>query len=228
MIALYLLVGICLFLPFATVSCREASTTFTGSELVTQTVPQGGALHEEKCSGEISDCVERDSSPKMTVALLVAALGSLLLAFGVARGPGWCAAFGVGGMLSLFFPAVDFEGPNVSYHWGFAAMLLLFLVVWVGSGVRASTLRRDGLGERLVVPERPGTAVKAVVCVFWVDLCVALLAGYDFGVTSRFALAVFLALLLVVALFVGRLIRELVRSRRPQDVPSSRLPSVQG
>jgi hypothetical protein len=229
MIALYVLVGICLFLPFATVSCDEASTTFTGSQLVTQTVPQGGVLHEQKCSGELSDCVERDSSPKMTVALLAAALGSLLLAFGVARGPGWCAAFGFGAMLSLFAPGVDWDGPNVNYHWGFGAMLLLFLVVWIGSGVRASSFRKDGPGESATaVRERPTIVVKGLVCVFWVDLCAALLAGYGFGATSTFALAVFVALLVVVSFFVARLIRELVRSRRTEDVHSGRLPSVQG
>jgi hypothetical protein len=229
MIALYVLVGICLFLPFATVSCDEASTTFTGSQLVTQTVPQGGVLHKEKCSGELSDCVERNSSPKMTVALLAAALGSLLLAFGVARGPGWCAAVGFGAMLSLLGPGFDLQGPDVRYHWGCGAMLLLFLVVWIGSGVRSSRLRKDGLGESAIaVPERPSIVARAVVCVFWIDLCAALLAGYDFGVTSRFALALFIALLVVVSIFVGRLIRELVRSRRLEDAPSGRFPSLQG
>ena len=225
MIALYLLVAIFLFLPFATVSCHGASTTFTGSQLVTQTVPQGGVLHEDKCSGEISDCVERNSSPKMTVALLAAALGSLLLAFGVGRGPGWCAAVGFVAMLSLLGSGFDLEGPQVDYHWGFGAMLLLFLVVWIGSGVRASTLRKDGPGERAAVPEPPSIVVKAVVCVFWVDLCAALVAGYDFDGANPFALALFLALLVVVAVFVGRLTRELVRSRRPAHAG---LPSVQG
>jgi hypothetical protein len=70
--------------------------------------------------------------------------------------------------------------------------------------------------------------VRAIVCVFWIDLCAALLAGYDFGATSRFALAFFVALLVVVSIFVGRLIHELARSRRAEDVPSGRLPSVQG
>ena len=74
MIPLCALVGVCFFLPFATVSCGSASTTFTGAQLVTQTVPHGGVLNEDECSGEISHCVERSGSARMTVALLAAAL----------------------------------------------------------------------------------------------------------------------------------------------------------
>jgi hypothetical protein len=227
MIALFALVGVCLFLPFATVSCGSASTTFTGAQLVTQTVPDGGVLDREKCSGEISECVERDGSAKMTVALLAAALGSFLIAFGVARGPGWCAAVGFGAILTLFRP-LDFSGPDIRYHWGFGMIFLLFLVVWIASGVRSRSLRENGLEDGAIVRERPTIVVKAVVSVFWIDLCAALLAGYDFSGASTFALAFFLVLLVVVSIFAGRLIRELARSRRPEDLPSGGLPSVQG
>jgi hypothetical protein len=225
MITLFVFVGVCLFLPFATASCGSASTTFTGAQLVTQTVPDGGVLDREECSGEISECVENEGSAKMTVALLAAALGSLLIAFGVVRGPGWCAAVGLGAILSLFQLNLSAE---VNYHWGYGTILLLFLAVWIVSAVRARRLRENGLADSAIVAERPSLVVKAVVAVFWIDLCAALLAGYDFGAASTFALALFLVLPAVVSTFVGQLIRELARTRRRRDLPSHHLPSVQG
>ena len=227
MIPLFALVGVCLFLPFATVSCGSASTTFTGAQLVTQTVPHGGVLDEDECSGEISHCVERSGSARMTVALLAAALASLLIAFGVARGPGWCAATGFGAILS-FFNGIDFSGPDIRYHSGFGTILLLFLIVWIASGVRSRRLQENGLEDGAIIPERPAIVVKAVVCLLWTAVCAALLAGYDFGGASTPALALFVALLVVVSIFAGRLILEIARSRRVEDLRSGRLPSVQG
>src|SRR5438477_7786179 len=73
--ALFALICLAFVLPFATVSCDNAKTSFTGLQLVTHTVPSGGAVHEEgDCSGELGGCVESQGS-------LLAAL-----AFGMALG----------------------------------------------------------------------------------------------------------------------------------------------
>lgn len=60
--------GLCLILFPATVARAETSTSSTGKQLVTQTVPHRGVVDNAVCSGEISDSVERGGSTKMTVA----------------------------------------------------------------------------------------------------------------------------------------------------------------
>src|SRR5438309_10341169 len=48
--ALFALICMAFVLPFATVSCDGAETSFTGLQLVTWTVPQGGPVSESDCS----------------------------------------------------------------------------------------------------------------------------------------------------------------------------------
>jgi hypothetical protein len=127
--SLFALIGLCFFLPFATVSCDNASTTFTGVQLVTHTVPSGGAVHEgPDCAADISVCVERDAASTAGVALAMAVLGVLLGLLGIARGPGLCAAVGTVALLSLPFNG-GFFGPDIYFHAGYVVALLLFAFV---------------------------------------------------------------------------------------------------
>jgi hypothetical protein len=123
--SLFGLIAVCFALPLATVSCDNASTTFTGIQLVTHTVPRGGVLDEAPdCSSDISVCVERSAAPTATVALVAALLGLLLGVLGIVRGPGWCAAVSLGALLVL--PSEGgVLGPDVNMHagWVFAVLL---------------------------------------------------------------------------------------------------------
>jgi hypothetical protein len=135
-------------LPFATVSCGDAQTTFTGVQLVTHTVPHGGTFEDENTgeTSEISDRVESRSSITATLVLLVAAAG-LALGFRRKRGAGWCAFGGLTLTLFLGMNTGDWlSGPDVTYHWGYWSTLLLFLwacLVHVGRAARRRS--RDGL-----------------------------------------------------------------------------------
>jgi hypothetical protein len=112
-------------LPFATVSCDRAETSFTGMQLVTHTVPHGGTFEDEDSKrSEISDRVEGQSSVTATLILLVAAIG-LTLGLRGRRGTGWCA--GVGLILGLVL-GMNTDDAYVTYHWGYWSILLLF--VW--------------------------------------------------------------------------------------------------
>ena len=127
--SLFALIALCFFLPFATVSCDDATTSFTGVQLVTRTVPAGGVLHEgPDCSKDISVCVERSASTTATVALAMALLGVLLGLLGIARGPGWSAAIGTIALFSLVFSGGIF-GPDIYFHSGYYISLLLFAFV---------------------------------------------------------------------------------------------------
>jgi hypothetical protein len=124
--SLFALAALCFLLPFATVSCDDASTAFTGVQLVTHTVPRGGVLDEgPDCSRDISVCVERSASNTATVALAAALLGLALGAIGFVRGPGWFAAVGVAALVRLQF-AGGFLGPDIYFHAGYQLTLLLF------------------------------------------------------------------------------------------------------
>jgi hypothetical protein len=118
-------------LPFATVSCNGAETTFTGMQLVSHTVPDGGTFADEDTGrrSEISDRVESRSSITATLVLIAAALG-LGLALARRRGTGWCAGLGL--VFALFLGANTgdsfLSGPDVTYHWGYWSTLLVF--VW--------------------------------------------------------------------------------------------------
>jgi hypothetical protein len=125
--SLFALVALCFFLPFATVSCDDASTSFTGVQLVTHTVPKGGLVHEgADCSSDISVCVERDGATTATVVLAIALLGVLLGLLGIARGPGWAAAVGAIALIKLQFAGGFIFGPDIYTHSGYQLALLLF------------------------------------------------------------------------------------------------------
>ena len=146
---LFALVGLAFLLPFATVSCDGARTTFTGAQLVAHTVPQGGKVAEPPdCSTEISRCVERSGSGVATAALLAAALGFVLGIVGARRGPGWCAAAGLAAVLLLGAKAVGPFGPDVTFHSGYWLTLLLFVSTTVLHGKRALARRRRRSGTR--------------------------------------------------------------------------------
>jgi hypothetical protein len=218
---LFALIGLSFFLPFATVSCDDARTRVTGAQLVTQTVPRGGKLKEEKCSGELSDCVERDSSSKAALMLLAAALGSFLAAFGVRRGPGWCAAVGLVATLTLAGSALGLEAPEVDFHSGYFAALFVFLMLSAGYVVRRiHEFREGGFSDDA---RGPGAVpVRLLVTAFWTGLCAVLLARYDFHLTSRFAFGLFVALLIVVGIFLLRVIHGEVRFWRRSGSQTSR------
>lgn len=128
--SLFALVALCFFLPFATVSCDNATTSFTGVQLVTHSVPAGGAVHEgADCSSDISVCVERDAATTATIALAMALVGVLLGYLGMDRGPGWLAAVGAIALVKLEF-AGGFFGPDIYTHSGYQLALLLFGFAW--------------------------------------------------------------------------------------------------
>ena len=142
---LFGLIGLCFLLPFATVSCGGAETTFTGAQLVTWSVPEGGAIDGVDISAQVD---ERASGFAMAT-MAAAALG---LALGIAglRGGGWCAAIGLATTLLMARKAVTLFGPDVTVHEGYTLTLLLFLWAGVLHGARAWRRRR-----RARVP-RPG------------------------------------------------------------------------
>jgi hypothetical protein len=113
------------FLPFATVSCEGAETTFTGVQLVTKTVPEGGVIDEEE--GEISDRVESESSGVAAIIIFVAVAGFIIGAFGIERGPGWIAALGI--ILTIVLGA-NTDQADVQYLVGYKLVFALF--IWAG------------------------------------------------------------------------------------------------
>jgi len=147
--SLFALAALAFLLPFATVSCDNAKTTFTGIQLVTRSVPRGGRVNEAgSCTGDLSGCVERRSSDTARAALAATVIGLLLGLFRLQRGPGWCAAAGFAAMLTLPFESGD---ADVRYHAGY--WLILFFIAWAGGlhfkrAVRRWLDRRAALGKR--------------------------------------------------------------------------------
>jgi hypothetical protein len=122
-------------LPFATVSCDKAETSFNGMQLVTHTVPHGGTFEDQDGKrSEISDRVESQSSINATLLLLVAGIG-LVLGLSRRRGTGWCAGLGLILALTL---GMNTDDAYVTYHWGYWSTLLLFVwacLVHIGRGL---------------------------------------------------------------------------------------------
>ena len=124
--ALFALICLAFVLPFATVSCDNAKTSFTGLQLVTHTVPSGGAVHEgSDCSGDLSGCVEASGSFLVTLALALSAIGLLLGLLGSVQGPGWFATGGFLTMLGIAGQAV-MSMATVEFRVGYWLVLLLF------------------------------------------------------------------------------------------------------
>jgi len=148
--ALFALVCISFALPFATVSCDAAKTSFTGVQLATFTVPSGGAVDSDNCTGDIGGCVERDGSPPAILALLMA-LGGLVLGLrGRDKGPGWLATGGVLAMLWIAFDGVA-SFAAVDFRVGFWLIFLLFFCAMCRHGVNA--VRRTRSRRREALPE---------------------------------------------------------------------------
>jgi hypothetical protein len=141
--ALFALICICFVLPFATASCDNAKTTFTGVQLLTRTVPAGGHLDEPgDCTADISTCVEERGSLWATLALAMA-LGGLIFGLkGRERGPGW---FATGGLVAMV--AIAGEGiasmATVDFRVGYWFMLLLFFCAMCLHGVYAFRRRKQ-------------------------------------------------------------------------------------
>jgi hypothetical protein len=119
------LAALAFLLPFATVSCDNATTTFTGIQLVTHTVPAGGTLDAAPgCSADISACIEHRASTTAGIALAAALIGLLLGLRGVGRGSGWCAAIG---FLATAFLPFQSDLANVTVHSGYILALFSLL-----------------------------------------------------------------------------------------------------
>jgi hypothetical protein len=147
--ALFAVVAIGFFLPFATVSCDSASTSFTGIQLVTHRVPRGGDLAGDDmsdCQTYIGRCVERAASGTAGFTLAVALLGLALGLAGISRGPGWCALIALGALIDLSFKG-GFFGPEVDVEYGYQlagwALFLAWLVHVRRTVVRVWRGRRD-------------------------------------------------------------------------------------
>jgi hypothetical protein len=166
--SLFGLIAVCFLLPFATVSCDNATTTFTGVQLVTHTVPRGGVLQEAPdCSTDISVCIEREAAPTATIALAAVLVGILLGLLGVVRGPGWCAAVAFGALLVLPFEG-PFLGPDVTMHDGWDLAVTLSGVAGCVHIRRAWRRRRPG--RELRGPLRVHTralAAYVLIAVAW-------------------------------------------------------------
>jgi hypothetical protein len=222
---LFGLIGLCFFLSFATVSCDGQTTTVTGAQLVTQTVPAGGRVHEDECSADLAQCVETRASAEATLALLAAALGSLLAAFGASRGVGWCAAGGLVATL-LLSDIFDPLGAEVAFHSGYVATLLVFVLLSLGCVGHAAIRRLMDAETPVELADTPADALRLVVALFWTTLCGVLI--YEFHWAASLASGVFVVLLLVVGSFLIRAVRDEARfwrSHEPESVPQ---PPVQG
>jgi hypothetical protein len=163
----FALVGLCFLLPFATVSCDGAKTTFTGLQLVTHTVPRGGVpgydeYADNPCTTDISVCVEHRAGGCATAALVAALIGLALGLLGFVRRPGWVATVGLVAMLVLGLTGFSFlGGPDVHYLVGYDIACLLFLALGVyhfGLAVgrrRRRRLRRFAAVRTRSMPQPP-------------------------------------------------------------------------
>jgi hypothetical protein len=153
--SLFTLIALCFLLPFATVfvvsGCGtqpESSTKFTGAQLVTHTVPDGGK--DPDCSRDISVCVERAGATTADVAFGAAILGLILGLLGIERGPGRCASLGLGALVWLFGDFVTLTDDDFSPHAGYWLALLLFL--WAGLVHLRRAWRRRHPARRTMEP----------------------------------------------------------------------------
>ena len=125
--ALFALVVLAFLLPFGTVACDDAQTTFTGLELATWRVPAGGHVERNNfdCSADLGECVEDRGSLAAAVAVLAATLGLGLGMAAFRRGEGWCVAAGLVAMLDLGLETVSTDA-DVTLQPGFVFAVLLY------------------------------------------------------------------------------------------------------
>lgn len=126
----------CFLLPFATVSCEGAETTFSGAQLATWSVPEGGTLGET----DIGTQVEDEASALAAIALAAVVLGIVIGALRLPWGEGCCACAGLVLMLVLALKAANSMATTL--HGGYGTVLLLFIWAAVLHARRAWIDRR--------------------------------------------------------------------------------------
>jgi hypothetical protein len=142
---LFALIGLCFLLPFGTVSCEDKTTTFTGAQLATWTVPEGGVVND----ADLAEQIEGEGSGLALVTLVACVLGVLLGLIRMSWGEGWCAAAGLVTTLILGVKAANSLATTL--HAGYLLALLLFLCAAVLHASR--DLRRRRASRRPVVPK---------------------------------------------------------------------------
>jgi hypothetical protein len=151
------LIALCFVLPFATVftdgcdSSAQSTTTFTGVQLITRTVPRGG--HDASCGRDMSDCVEQTGATTAAFAFGAAIVGLFLGLLGIARGPGWCASVGLGALVVLFGQLMTLDEDDFDLHGGYWLALLLFL--WAGVVHLRRAVRRARAPDLPAEPSLP-------------------------------------------------------------------------
>lgn len=105
-------------LPFATVSCDRDETTFTGAQLATWSVPEGGQVDARNCRDDIGACVEREGSILAAVVAVAALAGIVFGLWRTPKGEGWCAAAGLAAILLLAAQALRPRAVDVSLRSG--------------------------------------------------------------------------------------------------------------
>jgi hypothetical protein len=138
------------FLPFATVSCDGAQTTFTGIQLVTETVPAGGTTNDGRSLGEQ---VEDEASLLAMTAFAAAVVGFGLALIGVTKGPGWLAAAGLVATVLLGLKPLQ-SLADVTYLSGYLLAFLCFFAASLVYAVRAVKRVRAMRRAEVVPPLR--------------------------------------------------------------------------
>ena len=221
----FTLVALCFFLPFATVTsvsgCGEysyADTHFTGMQLITRSVPPStGAdqpITKHEAQAEARD-VERRGSGLAQIAFGAAIVGLLLALFGVAGGPGWCAAVGIGALLQLSMSALGSGDSGDGYDWqshvGFWLALGSFAAAGLLHVVLLAYRRRTDTGQPVG---------------YWIGVAGAM--GVLF--LSLFASPILTAILAVGVLVaaVAFFIRRMLARRRGERLPPTFLEHLAG
>jgi hypothetical protein len=130
---LFALAALAFVLPFATVSCEGAHTSFTGVQLATHSVPDGGrpdggGFGESCTCRDISDEVEHDDSLLAEIALVAAVVGLGLGIAGIRRGAGLIA---LGGVICAVLMYVSRSFAAVELRIGYWVLLGAFGVAWI-------------------------------------------------------------------------------------------------
>jgi hypothetical protein len=143
--------AVAFMLPFGLVSsCDGAEVRFTGTELVTYSVPAGTS------DADLRDTLERRAGPFATAALLAAAVGLALSILG-RSGAGVCAGAGLVAMQLLLYAIVTASDGSDLFI-GFGLALCSFAAVGVVSLIRVLRARRR-VGRTLWPPIGKAVAV---------------------------------------------------------------------
>jgi hypothetical protein len=139
--SVFTLIGLCFVLPFATVTyvsgCGDytgGTTSFTGIQLVTRTVPPATGVGTHDAHTTSSDVEHRGSLPA-EIAFGAAVVGFVLGVLGIAGGPGWCAAVGLAGLLQVFFWLSGGSSGGSGFDWTSHPAFWLAVLLFAGAGV---------------------------------------------------------------------------------------------